>query len=122
MDFKIISKTSFGFFCNGNELMYFNKNNNTASLKVKTTTNKNFILDLQTWDANQMSWIQSSEDTNASNLVYRLNNLTPNNSYNISVDGKSIKTLKSNTNGSLMFNNYTGNKPIKIVLSSAEAQ
>ena len=35
--FKVISKSDFGFFSNGNELSYFNGSNNTASLKVKTT-------------------------------------------------------------------------------------
>jgi hypothetical protein len=120
--FKIISKTNFGFFSNNNELSYFNKTNNTASLKVKTTSNKKFTLDLQEWDPGQVSWLQSSEDTNANNLVYRLDNLTPNNSYNLSIDGILIKTLKSNANGSLMFNYYTGSKPIKIVLSPASVQ
>ncbi|QEC66378.1 hypothetical protein FRZ67_03325 [Panacibacter ginsenosidivorans] len=118
--FKIISKTDFGFFSNSNELAYFNKNDNTASLKVKTTPNKKCTLDIQTWEANQMSWIQSSEDTNAGNINYRLNNLQPGNYYNISVDDKIIKKLRSTTGGSLIFNYYMGSNPVKIVVSASK--
>jgi hypothetical protein len=75
--FKVISKTGFGFFSNGNELLYFNGSNNTASLKVKTTAKKNFTFNIQMWSADQVSWIQSSEDIHPSNLTYRLNDLNP---------------------------------------------
>jgi len=118
--FKVISKTDFGFFSNGNELLYFNKNNDTASLKVKITTNKKFTLDIQNWSTDQMWWIQSSENTSANNITYQLNDLMPGNYYNISVADKIIKKLKSNADGSLIFSYYTGSKTLKIVISISD--
>jgi len=44
----------------------------------------------------------------------------PGNYYNISVDDKIIKKLKSNADGSLIFSYYTGSKTLKIVISISD--
>lgn len=115
--FKLISKNDFGFFSNSNELLYFNRSNTTASLKVKTTANKKCTFDIQMWSPDHVSWTQSSEDIHPAELSYQLNNLKPDNYYNISVDDKIVKRLKSNTDGTLIFDYTASSNPNTIVVA-----
>ncbi|HEX5154863.1 MAG TPA: hypothetical protein VFW07_25635 [Parafilimonas sp.] len=118
--FKIISKTDFGFYSQDNELLYFNGSNIAASLKAITSTKHNLTIDIQLWASNQMSWIQSVENTHSGNITYQLNNLKPGTDYSILVNDKIIKRLKSNTNGSLSFACETGSNQSKIVVGTSK--
>ena len=118
--FKIISKTDFGFYSQGNELRYFNGNNNTASLKVRTSTKQNLTLDIQMWTSTQMSWMQSFENAHSGNIIYQLNNLKPGADYSISVNDKIIKKLRSDTDGSLLFTCEIDSNRNKIVVETSK--
>jgi len=118
--FKIISKTDFGFYSQGNELRYFNGNNNTASLKVRTSTKQNLTLDIQMWTSTQMSWMQSFENAHSGNIIYQLNNLKPGADYSISVYDKIIKKLRSNTDGGLLFTCEIDSNRNKIVVETSK--
>ena len=118
--FKIISKTDFGFYSQGNELRYFNGNNNTASLKVRTSTKQNLTLDIQMWTSTQMSWMQSFENAHSGNIIYQLNNLKPETDYSISVNDKIIKKLRSDTDGSLLFTCEIDSNRNKIVVETSK--
>ena len=118
--FKIISKTDFGFYSQGNELRYFNGNNNTASLKVRTSTKQNLTIDIQMWTSTQMSWIQSFENAHSGNIIYQLNNLKPGADYSISVNDKIIKKLSSDTDGNLLFTCEIGSNRNKIVVETSK--
>lgn len=106
--FKIISKSSFGFYSKGNQLLYFNGPDDTASLQLTTTAKQKLSVDIQTWTKAQMSLAQMSEGPATIQSTYQLNGLLPNTAYSISVDGKMIKQLRSNANGSLRFDLSTG--------------
>lgn len=114
--FKVISKADFGFFSNGNELSYFEGNNTAASLKVKTMAKTKCTLDIQMCSPDQLSWIQSSEQMYPAELTYQLNDLKPGAYYSISVDDKIIKRLKSNTNGSVIFDHKLNSSPDTIIV------
>ena len=118
--FKIISKTDFGFYSQGNELRYFNGNNNSASLKVRTSTKQNLTLDIQMWTSTQMSWMQSFENAHSGNIIYQLNNLKPGADYSISVNDKIIKKLRSDTDGSLLFTCEIDSNRNKIVVETSK--
>jgi len=118
--FKIISKTDFGFYSQGNELRYFNGNNNTASLKVRTSTKQNLTLDIQMWTSTQMSWMQSFENAHSGNIIYQLNNLKPGADYSISVNDKIIKKLRSDTDGNLLFTCEIDSNRNKIVVETSK--
>ena len=118
--FKIISKTDFGFYSQGNELRYFNGNNNTASLKVRTSTKQNLTLDIQMWTSTQMSWMQSFENAHSGNIICQLNNLKPGADYSISVNDKIIKKLRSDTDGSLLFTCEIDSNRNKIVVETSK--
>ena len=72
------------------------------------------------WSPEQSSWIQSSEDINPTELIYRLNDLKPGTYYSISVDDKIIKKLKSNADGTLMFTYEIDSNPNKIVVATSK--
>src|SRR6266542_6969365 len=75
-----------------------------------------FSLNIQTW-CRQVLWIQSSKEIHPANLTYQLNDLKPGNYYSISVNDKIVKNLKSNTNGTLIFDCNTSSNPNTIVIS-----
>ncbi len=101
--FKIISKTNFGFFSKGNKLLYFNGNADTASLQLNTTTKEKLTIEIQNWAADQMSWMQYVEEPHAQ-IAYQLNGLHPRSAYSISINDKVIKKVQTNAGGSVVFN------------------
>ncbi len=105
--YKIISKNDFGFYGFGRELLYFNGNKPQASFKVTTEANSNLTLDISKWEMDEKSWIQSSRDAQPKKLIYRVNDLKPNNNYTVLVNGKTYKQVRSKADGSLMFDYKT---------------
>ena len=107
--FKIISKSDFGFFSIGKELLYYNGNSDKASLKVATVTNGHLTLDIKKWATDEITWTQSSEDLALNKLVYQVNDLKHNSYYTILINNKILKHVKSNMGGTVVFD-YTTNK------------
>ena len=107
--FKITAKNDFGFYSDGNELLYFNASNTTASIKIKTTTNSNLTLEIKMCGPDQISWSQSSKDIIPNKLIYQLYDLKQNSYYTILVNNKILKRIKSNADGTLLFD-YKTNK------------
>jgi len=107
--FKVISKTDFGFYSGNKELLFFNGNRDRASLKVATVSDSNLTLDIKTWGQDEISWIQSSKDVNSNKLVYEVNQLKHDSFYTILINDKMLKRVKSSMNGSLIFD-YATNK------------
>jgi len=101
--FKIISKSDFGFFSRDKELRYFNGSSNQSSMILKTTSSSNFILDIQLWGQDQLSWTQSSKDVHSEKMFYNINDLRANSQYTIFINGKVFKRIQSNPDGSLRF-------------------
>lgn len=104
--FKIISSTNFGFYHSKNSLLYFNGNDDTASLQLSTTSAQKITVEIQTWRANEMSWKESGE-TKAIQINYTVNRLEPNSTYSISINDEPVKKLQSNAKGSIIFDDNT---------------
>jgi hypothetical protein len=99
--YKITSKTDFGFIAKGDELNYFHAKEDIYSLKAKTEKGKTLSLEILGWNAAQHSWNQCCGEQ--SKVIYSIGNLKPDQSYTILVDGKKVKETKSNHEGATMF-------------------
>ena len=98
--FSLTDSKAFGFNATNNQLSYFNGNNNQASLQVTST--KPLSITIKNWDSSQAAWQQTA----AQPLVYSLHQLKPNTAYSFMVNGKMVKSAKTNANGDLVIN-YT---------------
>jgi len=98
--FKVIANTSFGFNTIKNQLCYFNGNNSTVSLLVKSTTP--LTIAIQNWSPDKLVWTQGIGKSTPQFLNYLIYQLKPNTYYSFFVEGKLVKRLKSNLNGELV--------------------
>jgi len=116
--FVIISKTDFGFYSSDTMLLYFNGSSDHASLEVRTSISGMLTLDIKRWDPDKISWTQSAK-MGQSNVSYELNDLKRGTDYSISINGKLVKQVKSNTDGTLKFEYETNKRVDKIVITAA---
>jgi hypothetical protein len=114
--FKISSKVDFGFFGTEKELLYFDGNKNSPSLKVTTAPNKDLTLDIEKWEADEISFTQVSKNVRQNLLTYQLNDLQPNSFYTILVNAKVQQRTKSNAEGTLTFDGKTTRNTDHIVI------
>jgi hypothetical protein len=110
--FKIESSKDFGFYSAKNELNYFNGKDDTYSLNVQTSNN--LSIKIKKWKTNQYSWIQSTDEKNPDDVVYKVIHLEPESYYTISVNNKTFKRIKIRADGSMTFNLKAGKNPDKI--------
>ena len=115
--YKIISNKHFGFYGLQNELSYFDGNNAVASLVAKTDAESDLTLDIKEWGADEMVWLQTSTGKHANKLKYTICQLTPGISYTITINGKSMAPVKSNAEGTIIFNHNTSATPGRIVIA-----
>ena len=108
--FKITSKTDFGFYAKANKLDYFNAKEEHPSISAKTEKGRTLSLEIIGWGTTPYSWSQSST-SEQTKVTYRLANLKPDFQYTIWVDGKKIKGLRSNSDGVLLFEFIANKKP-----------
>ena len=114
--FKIISKSNFGFFNAGQDVLYFHGDTDKASLNVKTPLGSKLTLDIKQWAADKISWTKSSDDVNQNKLVYQVNGLKPDVYYSIQINNKLYKKIKSNKSGTLTFDYKTNRSLEEIVI------
>jgi len=108
--FKVTSKSDFGFFSEKNELVYFDKKSDLYSLKAVTSE---FIsLEIGKWDSDNYSWIQTSakEEGNISYVI----NVSCADSFFTILDGNKKIISKCSKNGELKFVVKSGKKPIRV--------
>jgi hypothetical protein len=113
----IIANKHFGFNSNGNILSYFDGNNATASMLIKTEGNSKLTINIESWGTNQIAFNQSSGGKKGQKLMYTFNQLTPNSYYIGSSNGKQLMHIKTNANGSFVLNQKTSGNTNKIVIS-----
>ncbi|MBL0740580.1 trehalase family glycosidase [Chryseolinea lacunae] len=119
-NFKIVSKTNFGFFAADKTLAYFHGNTNKASLNVTTAPKSNLTLDIKTWNENELAFTQSSKDVASNKLVYQINNLKPNSNYTIVINTKPHKQAKTSEKGVLQFEYKTTQNADEIAVLNKE--
>jgi hypothetical protein len=118
--FKITARNNFGYSSDANELLFFNGNKETPSLKIMTGANKKLAIEIISFGPDTFSWIQQSRNDTAENLIYRLNDLVPGISYTITVNDKIIKKLKSKQDGALVFDLKAGKDRDTIVVKAGK--
>ena len=106
--FELKAAKDFGFYVLGNELRYFDGASSDACLKVTAMPHGSLTLDMHSCGRDRIGWDQSSNDTQAQKLVYRLDGLDPNSAYTLSVNGQIQKQLKTSELGSLQFETTSG--------------
>ncbi|HVY73620.1 MAG TPA: hypothetical protein VG890_02255 [Puia sp.] len=117
--FKITAKTDFGFFSTERKLLYFNRNKDKASLMVTTTDNCKLTLDIKTWTPDEISFTQVLTAATPGELTYQISGLMPDSYYNILINQRVPKRIKSNREGLLVFCSQTGKLSTEILIRSA---
>ena len=97
--FRITSKTDFGFFSEKNELLYFNKKNDRYSLKAQTA--EYLSIEIVKWDKDEYTWIQNSEK-NQGKVSYFIKVPVSGSNYTIHYGDRSLNGT-SNGDGILKF-------------------
>lgn len=114
--FKIISKTDFGFFSSPGVLYYFAGKTEKVSMLVKTKANSALTLDIKNWNTEKKSWIQNSKDLVPQKVTCQINDLIEDSYYTIQINNHEFKRLKSNREGSLVFEYTTHTNPDEILV------
>ncbi|MDE3182101.1 MAG: hypothetical protein KGM16_01670 [Bacteroidota bacterium] len=113
--FTVGAKGNFGFFSTGNTVMYFNKDNPSFSIKADRDNYGHFNLTILECNNKVMIWRQTSEELKG-RIHYTINQLKPGGSYLIYANNTLLKKVKSNPDGSLVFDQNRRPKEIKILL------
>ncbi|HSN09711.1 MAG TPA: hypothetical protein VLS85_11780, partial [Hanamia sp.] len=113
--FTVGAKRNFGFFSTGNTVMYFNKDNPSFSIKADKDNSGHFNLTILECNNKRMIWRQTSEELKG-HIRYTLNQLKPGRSYLFYVNNTLLKKVKTNPDGSLVFDQNRRPKEIKILL------
>jgi hypothetical protein len=116
--YKITAGKDFGFYSAGNTLSWFNGNSENASLKITTDAHSHLAIAIQSWDEDQRSWIQSSEDPQPGKLTYQVTGLKQNKEYTISINKKTFTRARSDSNGALAFNYKINHSHDEIVVTA----
>ncbi len=98
--FKVISKKSFGFNANGEQVFYFNGADFTASLEV--TSDDPMTIAITAWNHKTRSWKEITAKSPAKTVKYVIRQLAPNSEYIISIDKRATKMARSDKNGDLL--------------------
>jgi hypothetical protein len=116
--FKIIADKHFGFFGSGNKLSYFDGNNAEASLETRATGSGEITLTVKKWNANEMIWTLNSTSEKVEKLSYTIKLLSPNTSYTVSVNGKSISDMRASATGTFKFDHKPQKNTDTIIIST----
>lgn len=100
--FKLISSEDFGFKSSPNELEYFKSNSGSYSLKANLPDHSNLAIEITQWDNDSYTW-QQTASSNKGNLTYKVQGLKPDHIYEIGINGRVYKTVKSRSSGNLEF-------------------
>jgi hypothetical protein len=96
----VISKKSFGFNANGEQVFYFNGADFTASLEV--TSDDPMTITITAWNHKTRSWKEITAKSPAKTVKYVIRQLAPNSEYIISINKRATKMARSDKNGDLL--------------------
>jgi len=100
--FKIISAEAFGFFATKNELQYFNSDNDSYALKAQSASDGDLTIEIIKWSEGDCGWRQTANQ-NKGKVTYSVNGLKAANRYEIDIDNRVYKRLKTDDGGKLQF-------------------
>lgn len=103
---SIRSSEPFGIHAGNNELIYFNRDNPTADMRISDNNLSGVALHIDQWgkDAKVKKW-RMRTSLNSSKLNCEIFLLTPNSTYSIIRNGKPFVKVKSDRNGKITFVN-----------------
>lgn len=99
--FTLTDSNDFGTFFAANELFYFNRANEKAAMKI--STGSRLKIGVKYWSRDSCSWIQSPKDGTSKKLSYQLNGLKPNRFYDVWIDNKRFRKIRTDVHGGLVF-------------------
>lgn len=102
--YQLSAKSTFGYAAAGNQLYYFDGDKDVPALQITHSGKLNITVN--SWSDENKEWVAESKDAKA--ISYKFYNLYPSVAYKISVNGKKIAMLKSDSKGNLLL---TRNKP-----------
>ena len=101
--FKIVSKYDFGFNSDGNDLLYFNSDAKTCSLRAHTSEPEGLVIEIIDWNNKEIHWKQTMP-AGKGKVTYSIYNLDKSKIYDINTDGH-VKQVESDQNGCLLIDN-----------------
>lgn len=110
--FKVISSKDFGYYATKNKLSYFNGKEENASLEV--VSDQPLTLTIKRWDNHFKDWMITGAGSSSRAVLYTVHQLAPGTEYIITVNGKSVKKIKSDLNGDLEFSYLSASTPERI--------
>jgi len=99
-NFSVSNKHPFAVNYNGNELEYFNGNNNHFSLKI--SSKQPCSVDILSWGGNLMSWKETGKNSK-NNIYHEVHNLKADEIYEFSINNKPIKKYTASSTGIIRF-------------------
>jgi hypothetical protein len=99
-NFMVSYKYPFAINSNGNELEYFNGNDDYFSIKI--STQQPCSIDIISWGKNNMSWNETGKNLE-SYVHYELYNLKAGTVYQLLIDGRTQKKYTSDIKGIIRF-------------------
>lgn len=100
--FKVTSSHKFGFYATKDQLCYFDGNNQQASLQI--TPGRQMAIEVKNWDRNKIEFIETAGNASPQPLAYVVRQLRPDTYYSFSVNGSSVKKIKSDAKGDILLN------------------
>jgi len=116
--FKIICAKDFGYFATKNKLFYFNGKDPNASLEI--TSDKRLVINIKNWESKSMDWVQTVPELSSKPLIYEVHQLKPNVEYSFTVNGKSVKKIKSDFKGNLIISHIISNTNERITIKCGD--
>jgi Bacterial alpha-L-rhamnosidase 6 hairpin glycosidase domain len=100
---SITAATDFGFYSRGNELLYFYRNADTASMRITAAANAQLSVDIQRWETNSMVWTHSVTGPSKRMLTYKIYKREAGAAFRILINGKQYAVTRAGKDGVISF-------------------
>lgn len=110
-NFSVSNNKPFAVNYNGNELEYFNANDNHVSLKI--SGGQTCFIDIVNWDVNSMEWKENGSGPKGM-IRHELYNLKPNAVYQLFINDQPVKQYTPDVDGIIRFEYPIDQNIIKI--------
>jgi len=114
---RIRASADFGFSSKGGQLQYFRGRSDTPSLTVTVDPAGELGLDVRNWMDDAVRFTVDTKGRVPVNLKCSAGHLLPEHNYDVILNGKKLKTVKSDANGMFSFSFGSSSDPAVIVLN-----
>jgi len=117
--FRITAPKDFGFWATGDQLCYFDGSSSGCSLEVSSPGPLTIVV--KEWGPGKMDWVQRIDKPLAKPLHYIIHQLKPRHDYLLSVNGKSVKKMRSDEKGDMVMDHPGLAGSVRMTLRTAGA-